>query len=368
MILIQKENTKENREKSKKRKDNPIDKAKIWKEFDKEIKGNLAPLECVYRASGDREKCDVCECMLAFSEEGYLTCTNTSCGIIYKDMVDHSAEWRYYGADDNHGNDPTRCGMPTNPLLQESSFGCKVICVGSNSYQMRKIRRYTEWHAMPYKEKSQYEEFQRIIVMSQNAGVPKMIIDDAIRYYKKISDYKLTFRGDNRDGIIAASIYISCKINNFPRTAKEIATIFNLDVASATKGCKNAIQIINNLEKDMENNEKTLFCKTTPDAFIERYCSRLNMNNELTKLCQFISIKIEKNGYMPENTPHSIAAGVVYYISQLCNLNISKKDVKLVSEISEVTINKCFKKIEKMKDDLVPGVILKKYCSSSSFL
>jgi len=111
-----------------------------------------------------------------------------------------------------------------------------------------------------------------------------------------------------------------------------------------------------------------LFCKTTPDAFIERYCSRLNMNNELTKLCQFISIKIEKNGYMPENTPHSIAAGVVYYISQLCNLNISKKDVKLVSEISEVTINKCFKKIEKMKDDLVPGVILKKYCSSSSFL
>jgi transcription initiation factor TFIIB len=214
---------------------------------------------------------------------------------------------------------------------------------------------------MPYKEKSQYEEFQRIIVMSQNAGIPKMIIDDAIRYYKKISDYNLTFRGDNRDGILAASIYISCKINNYPRTAKEISTIFNLDVASATKGCKNAIQIINDLEKDMTNNEKTFFCKTTPDAFIERYCSKLNINSELTKLCQFISIKIEKNALMPENNPHSIAAGVIYYISQLCRLNISKKDVKNVSEISEVTINKCFKKIEKMRDELVPGVILKKY-------
>jgi NACalpha-BTF3-like transcription factor len=42
-------------------------------------------------------------------------------------------------------------------------------------------------------------------------------------------------------------------------------------------------------------------------------------------------------------------------------LNISKKDIKIVSEISEVTINKCFKKLEKLKYDIVPEVILKKY-------
>lgn len=309
----------------------------------------------------NRESCDRCESMLAFSEEGFLTCTNNRCGIIYKDIVDHSAEWRYYGADDNQNSDPTRCGMPINPLLQESSFGCKVLCYGSTSYEMRKIRRYTEWQSMPYKEKSQYEEFQRITIMAQNGGIPKLIIDDAIRYHKKISEYELTFRGDNRDGILAASIYISCRINNYPRTAKEIATIFNLDVTSATKGCKNAQLIINNLEKDMIHSDKTLFCKTKPEAFIERYCSKLSINNELTKLCQFISMKIEKKGLMPENTPHSIAAGVVYFIAQLCNLNISKKDIKNTSEISEVTINKCFKKIEKMKEELVPAVILKKY-------
>jgi transcription initiation factor TFIIIB Brf1 subunit/transcription initiation factor TFIIB len=72
-------------------------------------------------------------------------------------------------------------------------------------------------------------------------------------------------------------------------------------------------------------------------------------------------MKIEKQGLMPENTPHSIAAGVVYFIAQICGLNISKRDVKNASEISEVTINKCFKKIEKNKDELVPAVILKKY-------
>ena len=173
----------------------------------------------------------------------------------------------------------------------------------------------------------------------------------------------MTFRGDNRDGILAASIYISCRVNNYPRTAKEIASIFHLDVTSATKGCKNALAIINNLEKDMVNKDKTNFGKTKPEAFIERYCSKLNINNELTKLCQFISMKIEKMDVMPENTPPSIAAGVVYFVAQICKLNVSKRDVKIVSETSEVTINKCYKKLEKISKDenIIPIAILKKY-------
>jgi transcription initiation factor TFIIIB Brf1 subunit/transcription initiation factor TFIIB len=162
---------------------------------------------------------------------------------------------------------------------------------------------------------------------------------------------------------LAASIYISCRINNFPRTAKEIANIFHLDATSATKGCKNALTIINNLEKDVVNKDKTNFCKTKPEAFIDRFCSRLNINNELTKLCHFISMKIEKENIMPENTPHSIAAGVIYFIAEICKLNISKKEVKEISEISEVTINKCFKKLETHKENLIPAVILKKYAN-----
>jgi len=352
-------------DKSKKNKHSTnFDKTKLWNVFETEVinpEKQKEPLECLYRTIGDRESCEMCNYTLAYSDEGFLTCTNNKCGIIYKDMLDQSPEWRYYGADDNQNSDPTRCGMPINPLLQESSFGCKILCIGRSSYEMRKIRRYTEWQSMPYKEKSQYDEFQRITIMAQNAGIPKLIIDDAIRYHKKITEYEQTFRGDNKDGLIAASIYISCRINNYPRTAKELAAVFHLDVTSATQGCKNAQVIINQLEKDMNNNDKTLFHKTKPESFIERYCSKLNINSELTKVCQFIAIKIEKNNLMPENTPHSIAAGVIYFISQLCNLNVSKKDVKNISEISEVTINKCFKKMEKMVNELIPSVILKKY-------
>lgn len=347
--------TKKNKNKNK-----IINKKEIWNKFDA-INDKIS-IECVYTESRQHQEeyCQCCNSNLASTEDGFLTCTNEKCGVIHKHMLDHTAEWRYYGSDSNQNVDPTRCGMPINPLLKESSFGCKVICPGKTSYEMRKIRRYTEWQSMPYREKSQYDEFQRITILANQSGIPKLIIDDAMRYHKKISEAK-TFRGLNRDGIIAASIYISARINNFPRTAKEIATIFNLDNTSATRGCKNAITIINDMEHEMEDDDKTNLFKTTPDLFIERYCSRLNINAELTKLAKFIAIRIQQKNLIPENTPPSIATGIIYFVAQECNLNISKRSINVISEISEVTINKCYKKLENMRDMLIPKKILEKY-------
>jgi transcription initiation factor TFIIIB Brf1 subunit/transcription initiation factor TFIIB len=70
---------------------------------------------------------------------------------------------------------------------------------------------------------------------------------------------------------------------------------------------------------------------------------------------------VEQNNYIPENTPNSIAAGIVYYVSIYCNLGISKQNIHFISTISEVTINKCYKKLEIYHYKLIPTSILKKY-------
>jgi transcription initiation factor TFIIB len=348
------------------RKKHPLkDKTALWNIFDAEINGinNTKPLECMH-AIESRDFCERCSSILAISDEGFLVCTNKNCSIVYHDTVDQTAEWRFYGTDDNQTSDPARCGMPINPLLEESSYGCKVLpCIGSMTYEMRKLRRYTEWQSMPYKEKSQYDEFQRVTLMANNAGIPKMIVDTAIQYHKRISESDTVFRGENRDGIIAASIYLACRKHDYPRTAKEIAHIFHLDSSSATKGCKNALFIIDSLERDVDDAEKTNFGYTKPSAFMERYCSKLNMNSELTRLCQFIANKIIQLDVMPENTPPSIAAGIIYFVAQLFELHINKLEIRRISDISEVTINKCFKKLDVIHKSrgLVPSQLLEKY-------
>ena len=68
-----------------------------------------------------------------------------------------------------------------------------------------------------------------------------------------------------------------------------------------------------------------------------------------------------QKGLIPENTPHSCTAGIIYFISQECNLNINKNEIWKITGISEVTINKCYKKLEQFKDQLVPKKVLEKY-------
>ena len=331
------------------------EKAKLWDAFEndkKETKSYVVDLESDF--------CTLCKNILVLTEEGFPSCSNNNCGVIYTNILDFSPEWRYYSADDKNTKDPTRCGNPINPLLVESSFGCKVLCNPGSSYEMRKIRKWTEWQSMPHKEKSLYNEFQFITTMANNSGIPKIFIDNAITIHKDISEQKM-FRGLNRDGIKAASIYISCRVNGCPRTAHEIAEIFHLDKTSTTTGCSMALNILNNIERKLNPNEQVALGSTKPVAFIERYCSKLNISKELTKLATFVSKKIEQQSIINDNAPHSIAAGVIFFIAQSCNLNISKLDVKNICGVSEVTINKCFKKMDTIKTQLIPSIILQKY-------
>ena len=399
---LKKKNDVHNSKKTKKNKMSILEKEKIWKMFDhdnafngKEAEENELEIinttiistvnsvetttkkkkkksasstlpspefEYIYqKINKESDLCNLCNSTLIIMEDGFPTCTNNKCGVIYKNALDYSPEWRFYGADDKNTNDPTRCGNPINPLLIESSFGCKILCHSKSSYEMKKIRKWTEWQSMPHKEKSLYEEFQFITIMAQNAGIPKIFIDDAMVFHKDISEQKM-FRGLNRDGIKAASIYISCRLNGCPRTAHEISEIFFLDKASATAGCSTAVNILHNIERKDENlTSQSKLCLNTPSVFIERYCSKLNMNNELIILSKFIVIKVEKQKFILDNTPHSIAAGIIYLISQCCNLNINKSQIRVICGVSEVTINKCYKKLDSIKNTLIPISIMKKY-------
>jgi len=350
-----------NKTKKNKKTMSAADKKKIWNLFDEEKKKDNLQIECVFEKTMNPDLCAECDTILMIMDDGFPTCTNPKCGIIYKSL-DYSPEWRYYGAEDKNTADPTRCGNPINPLLLQSSFGCKIMCNSRSSYEMRKIQKWTEWVAMPHNEKSLYEEFQFITIMAQNAGIPKIIIDEAMIVHKDISEQKM-FRGVNRDAIKAASIYISCRLHGCPRTPHEIAEIFYLDKTSATHGCSFAVSILHNVERNSTDLNKThsVLMTSTPSAFIHRFCSKLNMNVELTQLCEFIAKKVEDQHIITDNTPQAVACGIVLLVATVCNLEISKLEIKQVSKVSEVTINKSYKKLNVIKKDLIPKCLLDKY-------
>lgn len=332
----------------------------MWSQYDAEfndVPGASKPSIRESRLTVDdvlNEICNLCETCSTdlVVHDGLYTCVR--CGDTKKHRIDRSPEWRFYGSEDSSASgDPSRCGMVLNPLLAESSYGCTVTCRGSMSWDMRRIKRHIEWQCMPYREKAQLDDFQYIQIMATNSCLPKIIVDDAQKYYKMISEEK-TYRGANRESILAASVYIACRVNEFPRTAKEISVMFQLHSKNATKGCKNAMNIMNTLDEQAD--KTTQYSETTAQSFIARYCSRLGMPINYTLLCEFIAIQIQEMRIMTENTPNAVAASILFLVACQFGLGFTKLDIRKASDISEVTIVKCYKKLMGYKNELIPHI------------
>ena len=327
----------------------------IWNMFS-EIKNDIGSEDSESVDDSDSEynenNCNYCQSENLVNDEsnGIVICKD--CGRILDKIIDSGAEWRYYGVDDSKSSDPTRCGLPSNALLPESSLGTIVGLTGRDSYEMRKIRKYHTWNAMPYRERSLYSVFDQLTVRAVNHGIPSCIIEDAKAMYKVLSEHRIS-RGSNRKGLIASCIYIACKSKGVPRSAKEVAEIFKLKITSMTKGCKKFMEIMNTVNK----NSNLELSATQPDDFIRRFCSKLQINGRALDICRYVAKKAEQYNLVSENTPPSIAAGSIYLVSVTYDMNISKKDISDACKISEVTISKCYKKLNKYaKKYLLPKI------------
>jgi transcription initiation factor TFIIB len=288
--------------------------------------------------------------------DGALTCRQ--CGTINDQLIDYSAEWRFYGTEDSKFSDPTRCGMPTNSLLPQSSLGSTISFKRRETYQMRKIRTNHQYNAMPYSERSLYKVFETIKIKGINYGIANCIIEEAKHLYKQISELKIS-RGANRKGIIASCIYNACVIHSAHRTPQEIAQLFGITPTCLTRGCKKFDDMLSLNIKSTFNIESS-----SSLDFIRRFCSHLNIGHNIYRICYHVCAKAEEYNLVSKCIPPSIAAGSIYLVISLLNnenekINISKTDIANKCQISEVTISKCYKELLKYNQHILPEDILK---------
>ena len=304
---------------------------------------------CVYKciSCGDEDNDPIID-------EGKKVCR--VCGAIMRNDINFEPEFRFYG-NDNKGEDNVRCGVPFNPLLPESSMGTVILAGAFDKDEMRRIKRYHNWNVMPYHERSRYHIFDKINNIGCRWGIPQRIIHEAHALHSQIAENSIT-RGGKRRGVIAACLYYACKSIGFPRNSKEIAKMFDIDNSEMTNGCKCFQEIMST--NDIKNGRKKVQSMTCSEAsdFIPRYCSYLNISDKtFVDLCIVVSKRTKNAEIVRENTPPSIACGIIYLLSQLLSLSYDIKTIHKKCDISVVTINKCFRQLWKNRKKIVPKVI-----------
>ena len=296
--------------------------------------------------------CPSCKSDKVFQEEGSMLCHQ--CHTMFGSIILSNAEWRYYGNDDNRGQDPSRCGMSENYLIPDAHLGTIITYRRNESYTMKKIRKYHSWNSMNYKGRNLYHIFEQLNVRCDTHGIPSIISDHTKHLYKKITDKQL-FRGENKNGLMAICMYRACKEKNVPRSIKEIASIFQVDEQVMTKGNRCFGKVWNLFENTTpsppsydlleKEEDESMMMSSRPIHYIDRFCNRLHITSTNLELITKTTLFLEEHKIIADNTPSCIAAVVIYFICKLKNMNISKSDISNVSQISEVTIGKCFKKL-----------------------
>jgi len=274
------------------------------------------------------------------------------CGVIANKLEDNAPEWRFYGASDNKNVDPTRCGKPIDPLLPKSSMG---TCMSVNYGRYKSLNRLHKWNQMPADERSLYEVFKKIDILTKDSQLNSKIIAETKKYYKLLSekDEKLKgflTRGNIRKSLISACILVACKNNNKPMREVEIAKICNITQADVTKGLKKFSELEKNKNLQINSHENNIH------DFINKYCHKLNISNNLMKMVHLVYIRGKKINILRNSNNTSICSGLLYFISETFDLKIKKSTIIKLIEISEVTLNKVYKEFLSHKRILLIGL------------
>jgi len=289
----------------------------------------------VYYSNDNDVKCQLDTCktypVVTDSNRGEIFCGG--CGLVLvQNLDDASHENNGYSSEDFMKN--ARTGPATSLTMFDKGLS---TVIGSNKdssgnnlsnktkFEFNRLRKWDQ-RSKSRTVASLSKAFTLLHGMKSKLGIPNNVVENAAYIYRKVVNAKLT-RGRTMASLISASLYASCRQNNFPRTLDDIAEAGNVERRILSRDLRTIIKKFNlNLNQyDTASfivkisNDMNLSEKTKRDAF------------DILKRCEDAKITAGKH-------PVAQAAGSLYIACIVNGEKISQKKFSNESGVSDVTI------------------------------
>jgi transcription initiation factor TFIIB len=298
----------------------------------------------------DRSKCSRCNSSEFIEDHtnGIIIC---ECGEVINNLYDATPDLRTY--DDDTKQENKRYTKITNELLPQSSLGVRL----PNNTRSN-LKKLQNWGAMPYRERSLYNDFKIINEACEKLELNNNIQQSANIFYAAAKNCKhqegdnegkhIITRGKNNKGIQGGCIWISCKKTNTAVSAKNIAEQFDLSLKELNKGIKCLKKLLEIKNMNVQLNVMG------SEHYVRKYCTEMNIKEDYMNQAIKIAKNIDKLNVITEHTQFSIAATSILIMAELNSIkNLSKKTLREMFGVSNVTISKTYKKLEKIKHILI---------------
>jgi transcription initiation factor TFIIB len=200
--------------------------------------------------------------------------------------------------------------------------------------------------AMSSTDRNLITAFKGIDRLADAMSLPSKIANQAKDYYKQV-ETKKSLRGRSGEAIIAATIYISCRMADVPRTFKEVA-------ANTEVPMQDIKTQYNYIKKLLKLNEPTKIMRA--ENYMDRFVSNLSLPVAIGNAAAHVATKATDAGYVAGKVPISVAAAAIYFILQLAkpDQKRGRDDIAAVTGVSESTIRQSYKDMYPHRHKLMP--------------
>ena len=263
--------------------------------------------------------------------EGNVTCQ--VCGLVTERVIDQTAEYRKFSAENDSGVDRERIGAIRDDSRADGGLG--LAMTSSSSKRMADVQK------MSMRLGPETEDLCRIRAMKilrrwgDLLNLKKGILMKAEEQFLKVESKKKNFKGRSLESVMAALLYITsrmCSIELRPHDIENVTGVAREEIGKAFKALKEYVDPI-------------------PSIDAPRWCSNLCAKMELPQNVAAAAFKIAEDirdkRHMDGKNPRTIASVAIYIV--VVNLSAQKEcPLSLIcshSKMAENTIKKAYKEI-----------------------
>jgi len=269
--------------------------------------------------------------IIVIQEKGETVCNQ--CGLVIDEKIpdfSHSGK-RAFTTLEKKNREGT--GPPISKLMPD--IGLATV-INRNDIENPELKRAAKWNSRITWEKRNLliatTELKRI---STNLKLPSYIKERAFSIYKQAFERKL-LRGRSINGMVAACLYLACRMENIPRTLHEI---LNESPVKPREVRRTFNLLITELHIKLISRD--------PSSLVSRYIVELGLNSKVEattlRILQAYTSRFTTSG----KDPKGICAGALYLACKLKNVVLTQKKIAETIGVTEVTLRSRFKELKK---------------------
>ena len=279
--------------------------------------------------------------MITDFDTGEIACSN--CGAVsLEETIDTAAEFSGFSAEDYQNN--SRVGMKTSLKMadrglstimesQDKDSSGKRLSI-ENRRMFYRLRMWDRNSRSSISVKSFQKAFTLLDGISSKLALPESVVEEAAYLFRKIAAKKI-LAGRSTSSMLCATVYMTCRLTDTPRTLQDIANAGNLKKT-------NLQRVYRFLMKELELYPETY----NPMEFVTRVAKAVGLSEKTERLSFKILTICEMKNVSTSKNPMAMAAAAINLASIMNNEKVTQLKISEASGISAVTIRDRSKEIK----------------------